>query len=150
MMKKVSKVDDPIGALNAIFDNEDDDNTRNKVVRFEEGKNEIFAVPRINWVDKELFWWTKEEIGQARQEAYMMAQIRVHVEQKLAQEAEFEDPEMLEDRIEEICLWEPGKIADYLQQPPPDKKEKIPARPKKAPTKSKWKQLNESSKKKMH
>jgi hypothetical protein len=88
-----------------------------KGVRIVEHGNREYEIPNRECLDKGTFWWTKQEIAQARKDSYMMAQIQIHVREKLEREVDYEDPQMLEDRIDEISQWEPGEIADFLQTP---------------------------------
>jgi hypothetical protein len=100
-------------------------NTMGRRVSVNEGYNEVFEIPRLNCVDQENSWYTKDFMKQFRQEARMMAQIRSLVKEKLEQEEEYDEPETLEERLDEVSELEPGQIADFLQKPAPTTKRKV-------------------------
>ena len=97
----------------------------NKVgsVRILEHNNEYIPVPNRLDLKKDTFWYTKSEIALARKESYIMDQIQIHVKEKLlmlekktGNNTYKANPQLLEDKIDEISQWPPGDIADFLQQ----------------------------------
>jgi hypothetical protein len=100
-------------------------NTTGRRVSVNEGYNEVFEIPRLNCDDQEILWYTKDFMRQFRQEAKLMSQVRPLIKEKLEQEEEYDEPETLEERLDEVSELEPGQIADFLQKPAPTTKRKV-------------------------
>ncbi|KAL3932106.1 MAG: hypothetical protein SGARI_004047, partial [Bacillariaceae sp.] len=86
-----------------------------KYVRIIVGHNQIYEVDTVTQEEKGDYWWTKVELRQMRndyKEEIMMEGIRQLVKTRMEQEED--DPEIIEERVDEIMQQPPQNIAAFL------------------------------------
>eukprot|EP00537_Pseudo-nitzschia_pungens_P000960 CAMPEP_0172359284 /NCGR_PEP_ID=MMETSP1060-20121228/3490_1 /TAXON_ID=37318 /ORGANISM="Pseudo-nitzschia pungens, Strain cf. cingulata" /LENGTH=593 /DNA_ID=CAMNT_0013080861 /DNA_START=262 /DNA_END=2043 /DNA_ORIENTATION=- len=90
--------------------------TTTKTVTIDLGRNVVWKVDKVELTEKYSYWWSKPQLKQFRQDYQneaMLEGVKNLVRAKI--QKDFDDPDVVEERVEKIMKLEPSDIADFLQ-----------------------------------